>query len=36
MEDIYTMEDMYSIPLSKVINKYELETLYLPDLPQAF
>ena len=34
MEDIYTMEDMYSIPLSKVINKYELETLYLPDLPQ--
>ena len=27
------MEDMYSIPLSNVINKYELETLYLPDLP---
>ena len=34
MEDIYSMEDMYSIPLSKVINKYELETIYLPDLPQ--
>ena len=34
MKDIYTMEDMYSIPLSNVIDEYNLETLYLPDLPQ--
>lgn len=33
-EDIYTLEDMYSIPLANVINKYDLETIFLPDLPQ--
>lgn len=28
------MEEIYRIPLSKVIDKFELETLYLPNLPE--
>ena len=28
------MEELYSIPLSKVIDAFNLETLYLPDLPE--
>ncbi len=28
------MEEMYSVPLSKVIEKFDLETMYLPDLPE--
>ena len=28
------MEETYSIQLSKVIEKFNLETLYLPNLPQ--
>ena len=27
------MEESYSIQLSKVIDKFNLETLYLPELP---
>lgn len=34
MEDLYAMEDQYTIPMSNIIDKYELEALYLPDLPQ--
>ena len=29
------MEDIYTVPLSKVIEKFSLETLYLPDLPES-
>ncbi len=28
------MEELYSVPLSKVIDKFNLETIYLPDLPE--
>ncbi len=28
------MEELYSVPLSKVIDKFKLETIYLPDLPE--
>ena len=28
------MEEVYSIELSKIINEFDLETLYLPDLPE--
>ena len=28
------MEEQYSIPLSQIINEFNLETLYLPDLPE--
>lgn len=28
------MEEMYSVPLAKVIEKFDLETMYLPDLPE--
>ena len=28
------MEEIYRIPLSKVIDKFALETMYLPDLPE--
>jgi HPr kinase/phosphorylase len=28
------MEELYNIQLSKVIDKFNLETLYLPDLPE--
>ena len=28
------MEETYSVPLSKVIDKFALETMYLPDLPE--
>ena len=29
------MEEIYSVKLSKVINEFSLETLYLPDLPDS-
>ncbi len=28
------MEEIYTVPLSRVIEKFSLETLYLPDLPE--
>lgn len=28
------MEEVYSVKLSKIINEFKLETLYLPDLPE--
>ena len=28
------MEEIYTVPLSKVIDKFDLETIYLPDLPE--
>lgn len=28
------MEEIYTVPLSKVIDKFKLETIYLPDLPE--
>ncbi len=28
------MEELYSVPLSRVIEKFKLETIYLPDLPE--
>ena len=28
------MEEIYSVPLSKVIEEFNLETIYLPDLPE--
>lgn len=28
------MEELYTVPLSKVIDEFHLETLYLPDLPE--
>lgn len=28
------MEEIYNVPLSRVIEKFSLETLYLPDLPE--
>ncbi len=28
------MEELYSVPLSKVIDKFKLESIYLPDLPE--
>ena len=33
--DFNNMEDIYTVPLSKVIEKFSLETLYLPDLPES-
>ena len=33
MQDVYAMEDMYSIPLSRVIDEFKIENVYLPDLP---
>ena len=28
------MEEIYHVKLSKVINEFKLETVYLPDLPE--
>ena len=28
------MEDIYTVALSKIISAFELETVYLPDLPE--
>ena len=28
------MEELYSVPLSKIIDEFQLETIYLPDLPE--
>ena len=30
----FNMEEVYSVPFSKVIDEFKLETIYLPDLPE--
>lgn len=28
------MEEVYTVPFSKIIDEFHLETIYLPDLPE--
>ncbi len=34
IKEIMFMEEIYSVELSKIIDKFKLETIYLPDLPE--